>query len=52
MIIIGAGGAQVEVGPGDAFDAQPGHDAWVLGEMRRSSAEVHRWTQRVGVQCT
>jgi hypothetical protein len=32
MIIIGADGGQVEVGPGDAFEAQPGHDAWVLGE--------------------
>jgi hypothetical protein len=51
MIIIGADGGQVEVGPGDASDAQPGHDAWVLGEKRPSSVEVHRWTQRVGVQC-
>jgi quercetin dioxygenase-like cupin family protein len=25
-------GREVEVGPGDAFIAAPGHDAWVLGD--------------------
>jgi mannose-6-phosphate isomerase-like protein (cupin superfamily) len=32
MIVRGADGVEVEVGPGDAFEAPPGHDAWVLGE--------------------
>jgi len=25
-------GTEVEVGPGDAFVAAPGHDAWVVGD--------------------
>lgn len=25
-------GTEVEVGPGDAFSAAPGHDAWVVGD--------------------
>jgi hypothetical protein len=25
-------GTRLEVGPGDAFDVHPGHDAWVVGE--------------------
>ena len=32
MIVRGPDGAQVEVGPGDAFEAPPGHDAWVVGD--------------------
>jgi mannose-6-phosphate isomerase-like protein (cupin superfamily) len=24
-------GAEIEVGPGDAYDIPPGHDAWVVG---------------------
>jgi hypothetical protein len=24
-------GVELEVGPGDAFDVQPGHDAWTVG---------------------
>jgi mannose-6-phosphate isomerase-like protein (cupin superfamily) len=32
MIIRGPDGAQVEVRPGDAFEAPPGHDAWVVGD--------------------
>jgi mannose-6-phosphate isomerase-like protein (cupin superfamily) len=32
MIIRGPDGVEVEVGPGDAFEAPPGHDAWVLGD--------------------
>jgi quercetin dioxygenase-like cupin family protein len=31
MIVRGADGEEVTVGPGDAFEAKPGHDAWVLG---------------------
>jgi hypothetical protein len=25
-------GSEVELGPGDAYDIQPGHDAWVVSE--------------------
>ena len=25
-------GVRLEVGPGDAFDVQPGHDAWTVGQ--------------------
>jgi hypothetical protein len=25
-------GSEVEVGPGDAFRMQPGHDAWTVGD--------------------
>jgi hypothetical protein len=32
MIVRGPDGAEVEVGPGDAFEAPPGHDAWVVGD--------------------
>jgi hypothetical protein len=24
-------GTELEVGPSEAFDVQPGHDAWVIG---------------------
>ena len=33
MVIQGADGEEVLVGPGDAFEAQPGHDAWVVGDV-------------------
>ena len=32
MIVRGADGAEVTVGPGDAFEVRPGHDAWVTGD--------------------
>ncbi len=25
-------GTEVEIGPGDAYEIQPGHDAWVVGD--------------------
>lgn len=31
MIILGADGTEILVGPGDAFEVQPVHDAWVVG---------------------
>jgi quercetin dioxygenase-like cupin family protein len=31
MIIKTASGKEITVGPGDAFEVQPGHDAWVVG---------------------
>lgn len=32
MVIRGADGQEVLVGPGDSFEALPGHDAWVVGD--------------------
>ena len=32
MIIRSAAGDERELGPGDAFEAGPGHDAWVVGD--------------------
>jgi len=32
MTINGADGKEIIVGPGDAFEAKPGHDAWVSGD--------------------
>jgi len=32
MAIRARDGIEVEVGPGDAFIAAPGHDAWVVGD--------------------
>ena len=32
MVVRGADGKEVLVGPGDSFEAQPGHDAWVVGD--------------------
>ncbi len=32
MVVRGADGQEVLVGPGDSFEAQPGHDAWVVGD--------------------
>ena len=31
MMIRDATGIEQEVGPGDAFEVTPGHDAWVIG---------------------
>ena len=27
-------GTEVEIGPGDAYVIEPGHDAWVIGDQR------------------
>ncbi|MFA5812269.1 MAG: cupin domain-containing protein [bacterium] len=32
MVVRGASGQEVTVGPGEAFEVQPGHDAWVIGD--------------------
>ena len=32
MVIRTTGGREVLVGPGDTFEVQPGHDAWVVGD--------------------
>ena len=32
MLVRGPDGMEVEVGPGEAFEAPPGHDAWVVGD--------------------
>jgi hypothetical protein len=31
MIVKGVDGRKIAIGPGDAFEVTPGHDAWVLG---------------------
>jgi uncharacterized cupin superfamily protein len=32
MMVRDSNGVEKEAGPGDAFEAGPGHDAWVVGE--------------------
>jgi hypothetical protein len=32
MVIKSVEGLEVIVGPGDAFEVAPGHDAWVVGD--------------------
>ena len=32
MVVRGAAGREVTVGPGEAFEVGPGHDAWVVGD--------------------
>ena len=32
MVVRHEDGTEVEVGPGDAYAIEPGHDAWVVGE--------------------
>lgn len=33
IAIRGCGGTEVTVGPGEAFEVRPGHDAWVVGNQ-------------------
>ena len=32
MHVVGADGSEHEIGPGTAYEIQPGHDAWVVGD--------------------
>ncbi len=32
MAVQSADGSRIEMGPGDAFEVGPGHDAWVVGD--------------------
>ena len=32
MRVVGADGSEYEFGPGTAYEIQPGHDAWVVGD--------------------
>ncbi len=32
MVVKGVDGKEITVGPGDAFEVKPGHDAWVVGD--------------------
>ena len=32
MVVQDASGSQQEIGPGEAFEVTPGHDAWVVGD--------------------
>jgi hypothetical protein len=36
MIVEGVDGQEVAIGPGDAFEVTPGHDAWVVGNLTES----------------
>jgi len=33
MVIQDASGTRQEIGPGEAFEVTPGHDAWVVGDV-------------------
>jgi mannose-6-phosphate isomerase-like protein (cupin superfamily) len=33
-------GGETELGPGDAYEVEPGHDAWVVGNERFVSVEL------------
>ena len=39
-----ADGTEVEVGPGDAYIIEPGHDAWVVGDEPWTSFEFETTT--------
>lgn len=32
MRVLGADGMEAEIGPGTAYEIEPGHDAWVVGD--------------------
>ena len=32
-------GGETEIGPGEAYEVQPGHDAWVVGDEAVRSVE-------------
>lgn len=32
MAVKNADGSEIEIGPGDAFEVGPGHNAWVVGD--------------------
>jgi hypothetical protein len=33
MHVVGADGSEAEIGPGTAYVIEPGHDAWVVGDV-------------------
>jgi hypothetical protein len=37
--VVGDDGGEAEIGPGEAYDIQPGHDAWVVGDGAVRSVE-------------
>ena len=49
MKVRGADGLEVEIGPGAAFKAPPGHDAWVVGDAPCVALDF-RTTASVGSQ--
>jgi hypothetical protein len=34
------GGGEAEIGPGEAYDIQPGHDGWVVGDEPFTSVDL------------
>ncbi len=37
--VVSDDGAETEIGPGEAYDVEPGHDAWVVGDEAVRSVE-------------
>ncbi|HTG47872.1 MAG TPA: cupin domain-containing protein [Actinomycetota bacterium] len=49
--VVPEGGAEFEVGPGDAYEIMPGHDAWVTGDatyvaLEFQSETAERWVAK------
>ena len=40
MAVKSADGSTIEIGPGEAFEVRPGHDAWVVGDKTRVALDV------------
>jgi mannose-6-phosphate isomerase-like protein (cupin superfamily) len=42
--VVAEGGDEMDVGPGDAYEILPGHDAWVVGDETYSALEFQSQT--------
>ena len=50
MHVVHQDGTEVEIGPGDAYVIEPGHDAWVVGDERFVGYEFDSTTVGTYVQ--